>query len=158
MGVSVPPEVVAMTGVMAAPSQAVTLSKERVATGFGFTVMVPLAVADPQPCELVTVMVYSPLPLGVPEIVPVLALKLNPNMLEPVAEPPPIMAVMLLMAVPEHTAWLLLEERVTEGSGFTVTVAVAVPVQPFEAVPVTVYVPEVVGCTVAVLPNPPLHS
>ena len=79
-----------MTGVMAAPSQAVTLVKERVATGFGFTVMVPLAEAVPQlgVKVLVTVIVYWPLPLGVPEIVPLLALKVNPNMLEPDAEPP----------------------------------------------------------------------
>ena len=57
-----------MTGVMAAPSQAVTLVKERVATGFGFTVMVPLAEAVPQlgVKVLVTVIVYWPLPLGVP--------------------------------------------------------------------------------------------
>jgi len=44
-----PPEVVAMTGVMAEPTHADTLFKERVAVGSGFTVMVPLAEAGVQP-------------------------------------------------------------------------------------------------------------
>lgn len=85
---------------------------------------------------LVTVMVYLLVPLGVPEMTPLL--KLNPGSPEAEALPPPIVAVMLLMAVPAQTVWLLLEERVTEGSGFTVTVAVAVVVQPLDVEPVTV--------------------
>ena len=105
-------------------------------------------------------MVYSPVLLGVPEMTPLLVLKLNPNsvILEPVALPLLIVAVMLLIALPEQTVWLLLVERVMVGSGFTVTVAVAVAEQPFDAVPVTVYMPVAVGCTVAVSPKPPLHS
>ena len=90
MGVTFPPEVVAVTGVISLPEQAVTLFGDRVAVGAGFTVMVPLAEAVPQlgVKVLVTVIVYWPLPLGVPEIVPLLALKVNPNILEPDAEPP----------------------------------------------------------------------
>ena len=37
-----------------------------------------------------------------------------------------------------HTVWIALLPRVTEGSGFTVTVAVAVVVHPFDVKPVTV--------------------
>ena len=87
---TLPPEVVTVIGVMALPEHAVTLFCERVTVGAGFTVMVPLAEAVPQlgVKVLVTVIVYWPLPLGVPEIVPLLALKVNPNILEPEAEPP----------------------------------------------------------------------
>jgi len=61
-------------------------------------------------------------------------------------------------ASPEHT---LLEDadKAVGGSGFTVTVAAAVPVQPF-VVPDTVYVVVVVNpgvVTLAPVPRPPVH-
>ena len=138
--VTLPPEVVTVIGVMALPEHAVTLFCERVTVGAGFTVMVPLAEAVPQlgVYVLVTVMVYSLAPFGVPEMTPVLGLKLNPGSPDAVALPPPIVAIMLSMGVPAQTVWLLSLERVTEGSGFTVTVAVAVVVHPFDVEPVTV--------------------
>lgn len=131
---------VAVTGVISLPEQAVTLGKEREAVGCGVTVMVPLAEVEPQLGVklLVTVMVYWPLLLGVPERRPLSALKVIPNRLEPLTEPPAKVAVMLLIAVPEQTVWSWLLERVTDGSGFTVTVAVAVVVQPLEVDPTTV--------------------
>ena len=42
------------------------------------------------------------------------------------------------MVVPAQSVWSWLLESVTEGSGFTVTVAVAVVVQPLDVEPVTV--------------------
>jgi hypothetical protein len=50
-----------------------------------------------------------------------------------------------------------LDDAVTDGNGFTVTLTVAVPVHPAVLVPVTVYVVVALGVTVllAPLPNPP---
>ena len=89
-------------------------------------VTVPSAEAEPHWLLLLTVTVKAPAVVGVPEIVPVLLLSpLNCSPLDNVTalEFPQLVAVTVtgLMAEPSHTSILLLE-RVTVGSGFTVMV------------------------------------
>ena len=96
--------------------------------GLEFMMTVPSAEAEPHWLLLLTVTVKVPAELGVPEIVPVLPLSpLNCSPLDNVTalELPQLVAVTVtgLMAEPSHTSILLLE-RVTVGSGFTVMVPV----------------------------------
>ena len=58
----------------------------------------------------------------------------------------------------KHIELLGLDVALTFGKGFTVTVWVAILVQPVEAVPVTVYVVVVVGENDELLLTPPLQA
>ena len=112
------------------PAQIVSLLT--VATGSGLTVTIPLAVAE-QPDELVTVTLYRP-------AVVVLMLAVVAPVLHTYVPPTPAPDAVIVAVLPAHTAGL-----VTDGVGLAtaVTVPLAVAVQPFALVTVTLYVPAV---------------
>lgn len=124
------------------PEQIVAPDVVVVTVGEGFTVMMRVAVAV-QPAD-VPVTVYVVVPVG--ETVTVAPVS-DPGIQVYVVAPEAVIDVEL----PEQIVALVVVV-VTVGVGLTLIVRVAVFVQPFAAVPVTVYVVVVIGETVTVVP------
>lgn len=121
------------------PAQMVPPEVVVVTVGVGFTVMMRVAVAV-QPL-LVPVTVYVVVPVGVTvTVVPVRLPGIHVYVVAPFA--------VIVVELPEQIVALEVVVVIV-GVGFTVMVRVAVFVQPFAAVPVSVYVVVTVGETVA---------